>query len=105
MYYVYNDYFPYAGSGLNLQNVCAAITDIVDWHTLGLKLGLSKSELDQVYRDFSNDTDERCKSEIIDEWLKPEYNPSWKGLCTALEAMDNQTIARDVYEKYIAVHL
>ena len=44
--------------------------------------------------------DERCLEEVLREWLKKGKDPSWKTLCSALEAGGLFAEAEHIREKY-----
>ena len=44
--------------------------------------------------------DKRCLEEVLREWLKKGKDPSWKKLCSALEAGGLSAEAEHIREKY-----
>ena len=59
---------------------------MTNWHSLGVQLGIETSVLKRIEKDRSADT-ERCKTEVIDHWLKNDSEPTWNGLACAVEDM------------------
>ena len=75
-----------------------AVSNVTDWHTLGLKLGLTMSQLDEIedtYRRVG-----RRKAEMFDVWLKSSPNASWADLITALKSMNEYTVASEIAVHY-----
>ena len=70
-----------------------ALKNLVEWHQLGLELGLLKPTLDMI---SSNNMKEikACKREMLAAWLQWQDNvkqkglPSWTRLLDALEQVD-----------------
>ena len=76
-------------------------TSVLDWHTLGRNLGLQDSSLGAIRIDHSAYGTDRQRSEMISKWLAYDTKASWSKLATALEEMDNNTLAETIREKYI----
>ena len=79
-----------------------ALTNLLDWHKLGLLLGIKKIKLDVIRLDFDKYGSERQRDEMIDLWLHSDRDASWEKLCTALENMDQNTIAEHIRTRYSA---
>ena len=77
-----------------------AVSDIPDWHTLGLKLGLTMSQLDEI--DVTYPRVGRRKAEMFNVWLKSCPNASWADLITALMSMNEHRVAGDIAARYSA---
>ena len=76
-------------------------TSVLDWHTLGRNLDLQDSSLGAIRIDHSTYGTDRQRSEMISKWLAYDTKASWSKLATALEEMDNNTLAETIREKYI----
>lgn len=77
-----------------------ALEDLVNWHKLGLVLGIRKAKLDTIRLDFDRFGQTRQKEEMIDLWLRSDSQASWDKLCTALENVDEGTMAAQIRAKY-----
>ena len=73
-----------------------AVSDVTDWHTLGLKLGLAMSQLSGIHVTYHVYGVGRLKSEMFNVWLKSSPNASWADLITALETMNEHRVAGDM---------
>ena len=79
-----------------------AVSDVTDWHTLGLKLGLAMSQLSGIHVTYHVYGVGRLKSEMFNVWLKSSPNASWADLITALETMNEHRVAGDIAVHYSA---
>ena len=68
--------------GSDLVPVLKAITSVVDWHSLGLELGLEKYQLDIIDHDNRGKVED-CKKTMISLWLDTD-KASWQCLVGAL---------------------
>lgn len=66
---------------------------VVNWYKLGQRLGLKKTTLDIIEKNFPDNVD-RCMTECLDKWLRraDEVTPTWKSLCDALKAMNEPAV-------------
>ena len=55
----------------------------VDWHELGIQLGVPIDRLDKIDEDYK-DCDRKL-SEVLKYWLNNDINPSWNTICGALQ--------------------
>ena len=71
------------------------------WFSLGLKLGLYKTTLDDIETKHKDDVD-RCLLECLSAWLNKvdnvmsEGGPNWILLTIALREIDQNAVADDV---------
>ena len=77
-----------------------AVVNVTDWHDLGLKLGLTMSQLRGIELTHPRDGPGRLKAEMFDVWLKSSPNASWADLITALEDMGEDRVASNVRAAY-----
>lgn len=57
----------------------------VDWHELGLQLGLECSKLDEIDDQYAKIP--RKRSTMLGSWLDNEEEPTWGKIVTALERL------------------
>ena len=88
-------------SGIDdLDDVEDALTDLIEWKKLGLKLGLTYPTLGKIEVDKNRVDD--CKMEMLACWLqkqdkvKSKNGPSWKQLIEVLRAMEKSDIVENV---------
>ena len=72
------------------------LTEVVDWHTLGIKLDLPDQTLKKIKIDYSASGTDRQRQEMISMWLKYDPEHSWSKLASALEEMGNNTLAAKI---------
>jgi len=77
---------------------------ITMWHTLGIKLGLAKTELDEIQANNAQfpDFNQRCMSSMFSWWLQTDESPTYRRLVKVLlEAGDDFSDAvRKIQTKY-----
>ena len=83
-----------------LRLLVEAVTDVTDWHTLGLKLNLTKSKLDGINVTYHVHGVERLKTEKFDAWLKSSPSASWSDLISALESMNEHRVVSNIAARY-----
>ena len=79
----------------DLDEVKDFLKDIVDWKSLGLKLGLLYPSLKKIEVD-QRGLVEQCKTEMLAAWLQEQDNasqPSWSVLRAALERIGENELA------------
>ena len=70
----------------------------IKWDSLGSRLGLSEGEIRELECDHR--TTECRRRGMFDRWLRKEVNPSWERIITALESMDEKSLASRLRDKY-----
>ena len=83
-----------------LKELSNALDSIVNWHLLGVKLGLEDHELRVIDQDFRGDGSERCKHEVLSCWLRTAKLPTWKAVADALHLMGEHKVASKIQTKY-----
>ena len=68
------------------------LSEVTDWHQLGVQLGLTTGELESIEKDHSQN--KRRKSEILICWLRNGNEVSWGALAKALKQCGYNTIAQ-----------
>ena len=79
-----------------------AVSDVPDWHTLGLKLGLTMGQLSGIHVTYHVYGVGRLKAEMFNVWLKSSPNASWTDLISALKSMNEHRITSEIAEHYTA---
>ena len=75
------------------------------WHKLGLQLGLQDGRLVDIETDCRGKTVD-CFRECMSAWLRGEDKvrekggPSWSSLATALDTIEEKSIASYIRDKY-----
>ena len=72
------------------------------WYVLGLQLGLYDDRLKDIKADYHGQSVE-CFRECMSAWLKGENKikcPSWSSLATALDTIEEKSIASNIRDKY-----
>ena len=86
-------------SKLDLRQLIAELSDVVNWFKLGISLGIEHSHLKKIEADHKGDT-ERCKMEMLVFWINNDGNASLEKLTRALEEIDCRNLARHLRDKY-----
>ena len=74
----------------------------VQWDTLGINLGLSVEEIQEI--ELDHQTTSRRRSEMLNKWLKKELNPTWLMVVDALEKMSENRLAIRLRNAYVAAN-
>ena len=69
---------------------------MLDWHTLGTKLGLPFYKLEAIRIDYSAYGTGRQKQEMINTWLQYDTEASWDKLANALKEMGKHVAAAQI---------
>ena len=91
---------PHAPGLLNLKELSNALDSVVNWHSLGVKLGLEDHELRTIEQNYRGDGSERCKHEVLSRYLRSAKLPTWKAVVDALQQMGEQAVALKIQAKY-----
>ena len=87
-------------ASLTLQNIDQMLTKVLDWHNLGVKLGLPHHILENIRIDFSTYGNNRQKQEMIITWLAYDTEASWIKLANALKAMEKHVLAKEIQDRH-----
>ena len=79
------------------------LKDVLDWRTLGEKLGISHQKLQAIQEKYGTD---QQKEMIINTWLEDDKEASWSKLATTLEVIGKHvyTVAKEIRCKYPSVY-
>ena len=83
-----------------LKELSNALDSVVNWHSLGVKLGLEDHELGTIEQNYRGDGNERCKHEMLSRWLRSDKLSTWKAVADALQQMGEHTVASKILAKY-----
>ena len=83
-----------------MKHLVTACKRVSDWHTLGIQLDLTTSQLNNIHATYHALGVDRLKTEMFDAWLKCSPNASWCELITALRAMGQDSVASNVRAVY-----
>ena len=76
-----------------MQLLVRAVARVSDWFTLGLYLGLEKTDLTDIHTTYHVNGVNRLKIEMFDKWLKKCPAASWDDVIDALIDLDEVTAA------------
>ena len=82
-----------------LKDLSNELTSVVDWHSLGVKLGVQSYELSVIEKNHPGDS-VRCKHEMLGRWLHSAKLPTWKAVSDALWQMDEHAVAVKIKTEY-----
>ena len=85
----------FASATPTLKELSYALDSIVDWYSLGVKLGLRDHELLAIKQNYHGDN-ERCKLEMLDHSLRSGKPPTWKAVVDALHLMGEYRVASKI---------
>ena len=84
---------------LDAHNLFNALKEVSDWHKLGVVLGIPPSELRKIEQDYQGS--DRRKTETLDLWLRNTRSATWSTVESALQEMNQHTVAETIHQKYI----
>ena len=82
-----------------LKELSNALDAVVDWHSLGVKLGLEGHELSAIDKTFRGDI-ARCKHEMLICCSRSGKLPTWKAIIDALHLMGQHTVASKIQARH-----
>ena len=82
----------------DVQVLSSELTTVVDWHKLGLNLGIPKHELDKIERDYR--LNDRQRLEMLHLWLRHTPYATWEDVVSALQQMGENMVAERIRQKY-----
>ena len=90
----------FSGTPLTVKHLVKACKSVTDWHTLGLQLDLTTTQLNSIHVTYYALGVDRLKTEMFDVWLKSSPDASWMDVITALEDMGMDRVASNVRAAY-----
>ena len=82
-----------------LKELSNALDSVVNWFSLGVKLGMEDDELCTIGKNYPGDN-ERCKHKVLSCWLRNAKLPTWKAVADALHQMGERVVALKIRAKY-----
>ena len=83
-----------------LKALIIELKSVLNWQKLGVSLDLSYNRLRIIEMKNLGDN-ERCKLEMLADWLDNTTNPTWEAIVEALYLMDEHKVAKQIRRKYI----
>ena len=90
---------PTASTTPTLKELSNALDSVVNWFSLGVKLGVEDHELRTIEQNYRGDS-ERSKLEMLSRWLRSGKLPTWKAVVDALQQMGEQAVASKIQARY-----
>ena len=87
------------GSILNVKSLSSALVEVIDWHTLGIRLGVPVKMLKNIEQSYPMNN-ERRKNEMLSAWLQMSPFASWRDVAKALHEMEYHHAANTVHRKH-----
>lgn len=87
-----------------LKDLTCHLNKVSDqWVTLGVQLGLPKSELNNIEVKYQNNS-KRCLIEMLEEWLQQQVDPSpsWADVVNAVKSLGDNQLEKELREKYLS---
>ena len=89
----------------DLQELLSILEEVIEWHQLGLYLGVKESALETVDAEFRNLMD--AKREMLKLWLKQDHQilndaglgATWRSLIKALRSMEYNVLAKRIEDE------
>ena len=83
---------------MKLRDIQNELGDVTDWYQLGVQLGISTADLNQIRMNYPNNA-QQCKTEVLDLWLRNSPECSWTKLAQAVEAMGRYAVLAEELRK------
>ena len=93
--------FSYTDTSLTLKNIDQILMEVLDWHTLGIKLGIPVHSLTEIQINYSAYGIGRQRQEMITKWLEYDTEASWDKLANALKEMGKHVAANKIWNVYV----
>ena len=81
---------------LTVKELMVAVSNVSDWHALGIQLDLTMSQLKDIDITCHKEGLKRIKAEMFDAWLKSSSSASWNDLIKALKAIGEDKVASQI---------
>ena len=77
------------------------LMEVLDWHTLGIKLGIPDHSLAEIQINYIAYGTRRQKQEMITTWLQYDTEASWDKLASALKEIGKHVAAARIWNTYV----
>jgi len=74
---------------------------VVDWYTLGIKLGVEHYKLKGIEGQYHDP--QRRKCEVLWRWLRKGHNCTWRSVVEVLMQMGETVVADTIKLKYLTL--
>ena len=81
---------------LTVKELMAAVSNVSDWHALGIQLDLKMSQLKDIDVTYHKEGLKRIKAEMFSAWLNSSPSASWTDLIKALKAVGEDKVASQI---------
>ena len=98
-YHVCDSHFFATSATPTLQELLNELNSVDNWHLLGVNLGLQGYQLREIERNYPRDNN-RCKTELLDLWLRKTTKPTWETIASALCQIDEPVVADGIRKKH-----
>ena len=88
------------GEPISVVLLVDAVRNVNDWHNLGLHLYLEEAKLEEIGITYHIYGVVRMKTEMFKVWLKSCPDASWHKLVSALNAIGEKRVAKEVESNY-----
>ena len=85
---------------LELKDVVVAVWDVIEWHDLGLQLGLPEYVLKVI---ASHPNVEEHQRMMLSKWLESDPSASWEKLAAALFTSGKKVSAENVRRQFLGL--
>jgi len=70
-----------------VKSLSSALVEVIDWHTLGIRLGVPVNVLKNIEQSYPMNN-ERRKNEMLSAWLQISPFARWRDVAKALHEME-----------------
>ena len=77
------------------------LTEVLDWYTLGIRLGIPDHLLREIQINYSAYGTCRRRQEMITTWLQYDTEASWDKLASALKEMEKRVAASKIWNTHV----
>ena len=81
---------------LNVKNVLNALTEVSEWHSLGIQLDILPHKL----KELEEYPPHQRKCHMIEKWLENDPNQSWEKLLKGLKNIGHNHVAQQIRLQY-----
>ena len=84
---------------LSAKKLFSELKTVSEWHELGINLDIPTCELDRIEQDYPGN--KRRMTQMLALWLRRTSQPSWVDVVSALQLMEENSVAENIRQKYI----